>query len=136
MAIASTRPEQAERDREILGEGGGGCRDAGEIGGDGDAYGHSPIADRQEDPRSATSTWAVAGPGRLVVMNFARRRFVGGQRQGRIPQGARAQQLAAIVRHLPVKSRQRIGEARIGGRPRHDQVPSWSTSIPASNCLR
>ena len=31
--------------------------------------------------------------------------------------------MITIVRHLPVKSRQRIGEARIGGRPGHGEVP-------------
>ena len=42
--------QQAERDGEVLGESGGGGRDAGKIGGDDDAHRHTSIADRQKDP--------------------------------------------------------------------------------------
>ena len=65
---------------------------------------------------------AIGGTGHLVMVDLAGRRFVDRRRQFGVPQRARAQQLVTIIRHLPVKSRQCIGEARIGRRPRHDQV--------------
>ena len=114
--------QQAERDGEVLGEGRGGRRHAGQIGGDGDAHRHAPIADREKDAPLGDQHMGIGGTHDLVMMKLARRQLVGRQPQCRIPQRARAQQLAAIVRHLPVKSRQRIGKARIGGRPGHDQI--------------
>ena len=87
-------------------------RYAREIDRDRDAHRHASVADRQADPPLRDQHARVGRPGHLVLMHLARRRLVDRQRQGRVPQRARAQELAAVVADLPVQARQRIGEAR------------------------
>src|SRR5664279_2252650 len=64
----------------------------------------------------------IGGTYYLVMVDVAGRRFVDRRRQFGVPYRARTQQLVTIIRHLPVKPRQRISEAGIGRWPHHDQV--------------
>ena len=52
-------------------------------------------------------------------MQLGGRRLVLRQGQSHVPERTRTQQLIAIVADLPIESGQRIGEPRIGRRPRH-----------------
>ena len=115
--------EQSERDREVLRE--------GAVAADTRAR-SAATATRTGTRRSPTMRLTrplrdqharPARPRHLVLVNLARRGLIDRQRHRRVPQRARTQQIAAIIAHLPVQSRKRIGEARIGRRPRNHKMP-------------
>jgi hypothetical protein len=84
---------------------------------------HAPIADCERDAAFGDQHARAARPFRFMPMNVPRGRLVDGQRHRVVPQRARTQQLPAPVAHLPVQPRKRIGEARVGWRPRHHKMP-------------
>ena len=92
--------QQRQRSGKILGEGHGGGRYAGEIRRDGDAHRHSAISDCKGDLPLGNRDPRIGRTSGLEAMDFAGRRLVAGQRQRAVPQGARSQELAAIVADL------------------------------------
>ena len=115
--------EEAERDRQVLGEGGRSRRHAREIGCDRDPHPRPLFAHRERDDPLRDEQARPLRPRYLMTVGLARRRLVGRQRHGGVPRRARAHELAAAVLRLPVESRQGVGKARIGGRARHHQAP-------------